>query len=130
MPLMIEKAKSTNFDISDIFVKKIEIGEKLIFSPIDSEVINTKTGKKFKMPPVSARLLSCLLSEVNKIMTREDLMKKVWGNYGFVVGANSINQAIWAVREILEAAEPGSKYIRTIPRIGYCFVGEIKICKK
>lgn len=129
MPPMIEKATSSGSDISGLLLKKIEIGGKLIFSPIDSEIRNILTGEVFKMPPVSARLFSCLLSGVNKIMTREDLMKKVWGNYGFVVGANSINQAIWALREILESAEPGSKYIRTIPRIGYCFIGDVKICK-
>ncbi len=114
-------------DISALLVKKISFGKNLIFSPIDGEIENSVTKQVFKIPSVSSRLFVCLLYAANKIITKEQLIKKVWGDYGFVVSSNSVNQAIWALREKLEAAEPGTKYIRTIPRIGFCFVGETEL---
>lgn len=124
MTSLIKKDTFDIPDISDLLVKKIVFGNRLIFSPIDGEIVNLVTKQVFKIPSVSSRLFVCLLYAANKIITKEQLIKKVWGDYGFVVSSNSVNQAIWALREKLEAAEPGTRYIRTIPRIGFCFVGE------
>lgn len=124
MTSLIKKDAFDIPDISDLLVKKIVFGNRLIFSPIDGEIVNLVTKQVFKIPSVSSRLFVCLLYAANKIITKEQLIKKVWGDYGFVVSSNSVNQAIWALREKLEAAEPGTRYIRTIPRIGFCFVGE------
>lgn len=122
-----ESSKQNIKEPPHIFAKKIRVGSNLMFSFLEGQIVDLKTMKFYKIPPISARLFSCLLINANKIITRNDLMKKVWGDYGFVVGSNSINQAICVLREILETVEPGSRYIRTIPRIGYCFVGIVSI---
>jgi DNA-binding winged helix-turn-helix (wHTH) protein/Tol biopolymer transport system component len=74
---------------------------------------------------VSGQVLDVLLllaSHPGKIVTREELRQKLWGDATFVDFEHGLNAAVNRLREILGDSASTPKYIETIPRRGYRFI--------
>ncbi len=76
----------------------------------------TQNGQSLSLPRKEFELLFLLASKPEKVMKREKIMEKVWGNE-VVVGDRTIDVHIRKLRE-----KVGNDYFKTIKGVGYKFV--------
>jgi len=68
-----------------------------------------------------------LLDRPGELVTREEIQARLWP-HGTVVGfENSVNQAVKHLREALSDTSATPRYIETLPRRGYRFIGKVEI---
>jgi DNA-binding winged helix-turn-helix (wHTH) protein/TolB-like protein/Flp pilus assembly protein TadD len=75
------------------------------------------------LTPKAFEMLLVLLESSGRVLTKEELMKRVWPE-SFVEEAN-LSHNIYKLREALDAGRNGEKYIETVPRRGYRFVAKV-----
>ncbi len=73
-------------------------------------------GRELTLPRKEFELLSLLVSKPDKVFTRDEIYKGVWGN-NVIVGDRTIDVHIRKLREKI-----GNDHIRTLKGIGYKFV--------
>jgi two-component system, OmpR family, alkaline phosphatase synthesis response regulator PhoP len=84
---------------------------------IDKSSYTVKRGSEdFTLPKKEFELLYFLAKRPNKIFSREDLLKNIWGDDVYVL-ARTVDVHIRKVREKL-----GETYIKTVKGVGYKFV--------
>ena len=67
-----------------------------------------------------------LLESPGEMISREDLIRKVWPSDTFVDFEHSLNAAVNRLREVLGDDAGRPRYVETIPRRGYRFIGPIR----
>jgi TolB-like protein/DNA-binding winged helix-turn-helix (wHTH) protein len=83
----------------------------------------TKNGIKIRLPQQSMQALSLLLERPGEIVTREQLRQHLWPSDVFVDFDHGLNKSIQKLRDALGDSAGSPRYIETIPRIGYRFIG-------
>jgi len=73
-------------------------------------------GRELTLPRKEYELLSLLVSKPDKVFTRDEIYKGVWGN-NVIVGDRTIDVHIRKLREKI-----GNDHIRTLKGIGYKFI--------
>jgi eukaryotic-like serine/threonine-protein kinase len=84
-----------------------------------------KQGMKIKLHGQPIEILALLLERPGEIVTREELQKKLWPSDTFVDFEHSLNAAIKRLRDALDDSAATPRYIETLARRGYRFVGPI-----
>lgn len=92
----------------------IEIGN-LIIDKEQVIVRKKEDGTKILLAKKEFELLCLLVSKPNKVFSREEIFKKIWGT-DVIVGNRTIDVHIRKIREKI-----GSEYIKTTKGIGYKF---------
>src|SRR3954470_10277729 len=85
-----------------------------------------KQGIKVRLQEQPLQILQILLEQPGKVILREELRKRVWPSDTFVDFDHGINNAIKRLREALGDTAETPRFIETIPRRGYRFVGVIQ----
>ena len=80
-------------------------------------ILHLVSGERRRLGEYQIKLLSVLMQEAGRILTREELTQMVWERR--VIGNNSLPNAIHALRAALEDDGKQQKIIKTIPRKGY-----------
>ena len=83
----------------------------------------TKNGVKIRLPQQSIQALSLLLERPGEIVTREELRERLWPSDVFVDFDHGLNKSIQKLRDALGDSAGSPRFIETIPRIGYRFIG-------
>jgi len=83
----------------------------------------TKNGVKIRLPQQSIQSLSLLLERPGEIVTREEFRQRLWPSDVFVDFDHGLNKSIQKLRDALGDSAGSPRYIETIPRIGYRFIG-------
>src|SRR5437763_14049746 len=81
-----------------------------------------REGTKVRLQEQPLQILQILLEQPGKVITREDLRKRVWPSDTFVDFDHGINNAIKRLREALVDTDETPHYIETLPRRGYRFL--------
>jgi len=92
---------------------RIEIGNLIVEVNKHRVILNKK---KIVLPRKEFNLLLLLISEPEKVFTRESIYSLIWGNQ-VIVGDRTIDVHIRKLREKI-----GSQYIKTVKGVGYAFV--------
>ncbi|MBL8230569.1 MAG: winged helix-turn-helix domain-containing protein [Bryobacterales bacterium] len=71
-------------------------------------------------------LLLCLLEQPGKLVTREDIVDRLWGRDVFVDVEAGIHTAIRKIRRALGDSPSQPAYLETVPGKGYRFAGDVK----
>jgi Tol biopolymer transport system component/DNA-binding winged helix-turn-helix (wHTH) protein len=82
-----------------------------------------KAGMKQKLTGQPFQVLAILLEHPGDVVTREDLQKRLWPDT-FVDVDRSLNTAINKIREALGDSAENPRFVETLPRRGYRFIGE------
>jgi TolB-like protein/Tfp pilus assembly protein PilF len=85
----------------------------------------TKNGGTLRLQTQPARLLRLLLSGAGDLVTREAIQESLWHdgiNVDFEVG---VNRCIRQLRAVLGDDPDSPRYIKTVPRFGYCFIAPV-----
>src|SRR5215204_2480907 len=83
-----------------------------------------RDGEPVPLTPKAFDTLLALVRESGRTVEKDDLMQKVWP--GAAVEENNLNQNITALRKTLGDSRHESRYIATIPGLGYRFVAEVR----
>lgn len=84
-----------------------------------------KDGKMIGLSPKAVELLAVLIENRGRVVTRDELMDRLWGDVHVEDG--NINFQISCLRKALKQnGTLESQYIRTLPKKGYSFVAEVE----
>src|SRR6266700_895939 len=81
-----------------------------------------REGIKVRLQEQPLQILQILLEQPGKVITREELRKRIWPSDTFVDFDHGINNAIKRLREALADTAETPRYIETLPRRGYRFI--------
>jgi DNA-binding winged helix-turn-helix (wHTH) protein/tetratricopeptide (TPR) repeat protein/TolB-like protein len=81
-----------------------------------------KFGTKVKLRPQPFQVLSLLLDHPGDVVTREQLRQQLWPSDTFVDFEHSLNTAIKELRGVLNDSATDSRFIETLPKLGYRFI--------
>jgi TolB-like protein/DNA-binding winged helix-turn-helix (wHTH) protein len=84
-----------------------------------------KQGKRIKIQEQPFHVLTVLLRRPGEVVTREELRNQNWPPDTFVDFDNSLNTAINKLRDALGDSADSPRFIETLPRRGYRFIGAV-----
>src|SRR5919109_648721 len=82
-------------------------------------------GLKIRLPDQSFQVLRVLLSRPGAVVTREELRAALWTAETFVDFDVGLNSAVRRLRDALEDSAESPRFIETLPRRGYRFIGSV-----
>jgi TolB-like protein/DNA-binding winged helix-turn-helix (wHTH) protein/Tfp pilus assembly protein PilF len=85
-----------------------------------------KHGLKIRIQEQPFQVLAMLVQNAGKVVTREDLQKKLWPADTFVDFDHGLNKAINKIREALSDSAESPRYVETLSRRGYRFLADVK----
>ena len=84
-----------------------------------------KEGLKLRIGDQPFSVLAVLLAQPGEVVTREDLQKRLWPADTFVDFDRGLNKAINRLREALGDSADSPRFIETLPKRGYRFIGTL-----
>ena len=85
-----------------------------------------KSGVKIKLQDQPFRVLVALLARPGEVVTREELREKLWRDGTFVDFDRGVNTAINKIRDALGDSADTPRFVETLPRRGYRFLGNVE----
>src|SRR3954468_7434088 len=93
------------------------------FHLVASERLLTKEGAPVELGSRALDILIALISTSNEIVSKNDLMARVWPDV--IVEDGSLRFHMASLRKALGDGKDGARYITTLPGRGYCFVAPV-----
>jgi TolB-like protein/Tfp pilus assembly protein PilF len=88
-----------------------------------------KGGVRVRLQEQPFQLLQVLLEQPGKVVTREELQRRIWSSDTFVDFDRGLYNAIKKLRESLDDSAESPRFVETLSRRGYRFIGEVtKAC--
>ena len=84
-----------------------------------------KRGVRISLREKSFQVLALLLEHPGKVVTREELRRRLWPDDVFVDLDNNLNTAIARLREALSDSAEHPRFIETLPKRGYRFIASV-----
>jgi TolB-like protein/DNA-binding winged helix-turn-helix (wHTH) protein/Tfp pilus assembly protein PilF len=81
-------------------------------------------GQAVPIPPKDIETLIVLVERAGHIVGKDELLEKVWP--GVFIEENNLARRIFNLRQVLGEGPDGRKYIETVPKRGYRFVGSVR----
>jgi len=85
-----------------------------------------RAGRKIKLQVQPFHVLAMLLERPGEVVAREDLQKRLWPADTFVDFDHSLNTAIKKLRQALGDDKKKPRFIETLPKRGYRFIGAVE----
>src|SRR5215207_7879459 len=89
---------------------RVDVNERLLF----------KSNREVPLTPKVFDTLLVLLENSSHVLTKQELMQKVWPDS--FVEENNLAQNISVLRKAI-----GEEFIQTVPKRGYRFVGDVRV---
>ena len=86
-----------------------------------------RNGNVLKLEKAPMELLILLVAKKGQLVSREEIIEKLWGRNVFVDSEHGVNTAIRKVRQVLNDDREQPRFIETIVGKGYRFVAAIKV---
>src|SRR5580700_5542799 len=88
-----------------------------------------KHGLLVRLQEQPFQVLTTLLEHSGEVVTREELQKKLWPANTFVDFDHGLNKAINKIRDALGDSAESPRFVETVARHGYRFLGEVKVAE-
>jgi TolB-like protein/DNA-binding winged helix-turn-helix (wHTH) protein/Flp pilus assembly protein TadD len=85
-----------------------------------------KRGVKLHLRGQPLQVLAILVERAGDVVTREELQSQIWSADTFVDFDHSIHNAVARIREVLGDSVEKPRYIETLPRRGYRYIGPVE----
>src|SRR5206468_1710712 len=86
-----------------------------------------RSGLRVKIQEQPFQILLLLLERPGSVLGREDLRKALWPDGTFVDFEHGLNTAVKKLREALGDSAEILRFVATVARRGYRFIGQIEI---
>jgi TolB-like protein/DNA-binding winged helix-turn-helix (wHTH) protein/Flp pilus assembly protein TadD len=84
-----------------------------------------RAGRVLKLERIPIEILLFLAEQPGEIVTREQIVERVWGKDVFLDTDNSINGAIRKIRQVLKDDPEEPRFIQTVTGKGYRFIAQV-----
>ncbi|HMK28746.1 MAG TPA: winged helix-turn-helix domain-containing protein [Terriglobales bacterium] len=84
-----------------------------------------KNGVRIRLPEQSFQILVMLVLHSGKVVSREDLRKKLWPSDTYVDFDAGLNSAILRLRNALGDSAETPRFVETLPKRGYRFIAQV-----
>jgi DNA-binding winged helix-turn-helix (wHTH) protein len=84
-----------------------------------------RNGSKIKLQGQPFEILAALLERPGRMVTRDELRRRLWPADTFVDFEHGLNDAVNRLREALGDSTEEPRFIETIPRRGYKFIAPV-----
>ena len=90
----------------------------------DSEklLIEKNSGESFRISPTEGLLIQILIDNEGKILTRSELLQKVW-QYDAIIETRTVDVFMGKLRKYIEANPAKPKYLLSVRGVGYTYEG-------
>jgi TolB-like protein/DNA-binding winged helix-turn-helix (wHTH) protein len=89
-----------------------------------------KHGVRLRLRGQPLQVLEILLERPGEVVTREELQTQIWSGNAFGDFDHNLHNAVARIREVLGDSPENPRYIETLPRRGYRYVGPIQDFQK
>ncbi|HEX7288810.1 MAG TPA: protein kinase, partial [Candidatus Angelobacter sp.] len=103
--------------------ESIKLGEGLELDARAYEL--RRSGRVLKLERIPMDLLLLLVEQRGQLVSREQIIERIWGKDVFLDADNSINAAIRKIRQVLRDDSERPRFIQTITGKGYRFIAAI-----
>jgi TolB-like protein len=86
-----------------------------------------RSGEVLRLERRPMDLLILLVERRNELVTREEIVQRLWGERPFVEIETGINTAVRKVRHALGDLRQSPKYVQTVPARGYRFLPDVQL---
>src|SRR5262250_199048 len=86
-----------------------------------------RNGIRLKLQLQPFQVLVALLERPRDVVTREELRQRLWPQDTFVDFDHGLNTAMAKLRDVLGDSAGNPRYIETIAKRGYRFLGEVQL---
>ena len=83
-------------------------------------------GIPIKMKPIPMEVLLLLIERRGELVTREEIVERIWGKGVFLDTDNSINGAVSRIRQVLRDKSEQPRFVQTVTGKGYRFVAPVE----
>lgn len=97
---------------------KYVINNSISFN-MDERTLTDANGNITILSNPTSRLLSFLLEHNNHMVSRDNILEKVWSDYGLTPSGNSLNKSISLLRRALVEMGDKSDILETVPKQGF-----------
>jgi len=84
-----------------------------------------RSGRVLKLERIPMEILLLLVERKAQLVSREDIIEKIWGKDVFLDTDNSINSAIRKIRQVLKDDPENPTFIQTVTGKGYRFISPV-----
>src|ERR1700692_4455291 len=98
----------------------------VVFGPFEADSQTQELRKnriRLRLPGQSFQILKMLLDRPGELVSREELHTALWPSETFVDFEHGVNAAVNRLREALGDNADNPRFIETLPRRGYRFIG-------
>src|SRR5204863_2368840 len=81
-----------------------------------------RSGKERHLRQQTFQVLVYLLERRERLVTKEELLRNIWN--GTAVTDDALVQCVMDIRRVLGDDSRRPRFIKTIPKLGYRFIGE------
>lgn len=85
-----------------------------------------KNGTRIRLQAQPFQLLVLLLENAGDVVSREEICRELWPADTFVDFEHSLAAAVNKIREALVDSADNPRYIETLPKRGYRFIGKVR----
>jgi DNA-binding winged helix-turn-helix (wHTH) protein len=86
-----------------------------------------QAGVRLKLQGQPVQILEMLLAKPGQLVTREEIQQRLWPADTFVDFDHSLNTAVKKLRQALSDEADAPRYIETLPKRGYRFIGKVEV---
>ncbi|WP_447879505.1 winged helix-turn-helix domain-containing protein [Serratia fonticola] len=102
------------------------LNKAIRFTPETNELcLASDFSNRILISNAACRLLAELIKNSNDISYRDELLQKVWEDYGYISSHNSLYMAVSEIRKSLNALDHSKEVIITVPKVGIKLVADI-----
>jgi DNA-binding winged helix-turn-helix (wHTH) protein len=84
-----------------------------------------RAGRVLKLEPTPMELLLFLVQHRGELLTRDQIVERIWGKDVFLDTDNSINGAIRKIRQVLRDDPEKPRFVETVSGKGYRFIAAV-----
>ena len=92
--------------------------------PVSGEI--RRRGRRVRLDDKAFQLLLALVERPGVLVSRDELVRRLWREDVFVDFDKNLNNAVGRVRGVLGDSATRPRFIETLPRKGYRFIGAVE----
>src|SRR3981081_889711 len=85
-----------------------------------------RSGRPLKLAPIPMDLLMLLVERRGELVTREQIIERIWGKDVFLDTESGINAGIRKIRQVLKDDPERPRFVQTVTGKGYRFVAPVE----
>jgi TolB-like protein/DNA-binding winged helix-turn-helix (wHTH) protein/Flp pilus assembly protein TadD len=84
-----------------------------------------RSGLALKLEPTPFGILALLIEQRGELVSRQQIVERIWGKGVFLDTDNSINGAIRKIRQVLNDDSENPRFVQTVTGRGYRFIAPV-----